>query len=62
MSKTIAEAIDSGPARRRFLTAVAALPVLALPLPPNPTAALRQERSLASLTAAELRRPHNLAG
>jgi hypothetical protein len=48
--------------RRRFLTATLVLPLLVL-LPASTTSASApRERPLRSLTAAELRRPHDLAG
>lgn len=62
MSKPICEKVEPTPARRRFLVTGLMVPLLALLPRFKATVAAPRERRLSSLSAAELRRPHDLAG
>jgi hypothetical protein len=66
MNKPKISTIDYAASRRHFLTTLLMLPLLALAprsrTPATAVAVLSRERPLRSLTAAELRRPHELAG
>jgi len=62
MSQPLSVNVEPERSRRRFLAATFGLPLLALAPGLAAFAPVPRERPLRSLTSAELRRPHDLAG